>query len=531
MKKFIGFLFSVLFIIGCGSDNSTKEDSTNSNTTLNPEYFSGARVVSTVATLPTCNTATQGELFYISSLQQFQFCNNNSYQVISLVGPAGATGLKGATGTTGSVGATGATGATGPIGLTGLKGATGTTGSIGLTGATGTPGTAGVQGIQGIQGNPGIDGLSLTWKGVSNTAPINPQLNWIYYNSTSYKTYIYNGSSWDVLIDNYESAIKKIIAFQFNEFVGITTIDNVNHTVVVQCGSDINFQFQNLTANFIIAGAGVEVNNTIQSSGVTQNNFFTPVIYKVFSNDGTYQEYTVSVVLAMASNISSGLLLYYNFNDKTSTDYSGNNNNGVDTIPSGYSNCDRHDCGGTTKWARGWGTQGTDKTTIASPNGFNTATSISISFWISGYSNESFGTVISKGAFALSPLSNYETFGINLNKTTVFQENHIIFYLRLSAYTNFNITSSSTIGLNSGTNLWNHVVCTYGDNVVRIYINGVIDTYSKLTNGGTLVNNTLPIVIGADNNDAYHLTEKMLDDFRIYNRVINQLEIQDLYNE
>ncbi|MBN1462901.1 MAG: DUF1566 domain-containing protein, partial [Paludibacteraceae bacterium] len=51
----------------------------------------------------------------------------------------------------------------------------------------------------GIQGIQGIAGVSVVWQGSLASAPASPQLNWGYYNTTDKKSYIYNGSAWDVI--------------------------------------------------------------------------------------------------------------------------------------------------------------------------------------------------------------------------------------------------------------------------------------------------------------------------------------------
>lgn len=53
--------------------------------------------------------------------------------------------------------------------------------------------------ITGPQGPAGTNGISISWKGTLSAAPANPQLNWAYYNSTDKKSYIWDGSTWQIL--------------------------------------------------------------------------------------------------------------------------------------------------------------------------------------------------------------------------------------------------------------------------------------------------------------------------------------------
>ena len=48
-------------------------------------------------------------------------------------------------------------------------------------------------------GQDGEDGLSIVWRGERSSHPSSPQENWAYYNSTDNKSYIYDGSSWQIL--------------------------------------------------------------------------------------------------------------------------------------------------------------------------------------------------------------------------------------------------------------------------------------------------------------------------------------------
>jgi len=45
----------------------------------------------------------------------------------------------------------------------------------------------------------GDKGDSIVWKGASASAPANPQVNWAYRNTTDGKSYIYDGTSWNIM--------------------------------------------------------------------------------------------------------------------------------------------------------------------------------------------------------------------------------------------------------------------------------------------------------------------------------------------
>lgn len=117
------------------------------------------------------------------------------------------------TGPQGPTGATGATGAQGPQGdgivdiedngdgtldiTYGNSGDVITTGD--LTGPQGPTGAQGAQGPQGIQGPQGDPGISVNWLGTFGSAPATPDLNDAYYNSTDGVSYIWDGSTWQIV--------------------------------------------------------------------------------------------------------------------------------------------------------------------------------------------------------------------------------------------------------------------------------------------------------------------------------------------
>lgn len=70
---------------------------------------------------------------------------------------------------------------------------------------------------------------------------------------------------------------------------GIITDNNI--AVSMPYGTDIN----NLVAEFVTTGTKVIVNDTIQTSGTTPNNFANPVTYTVYGVNGSYQNYIVTV--------------------------------------------------------------------------------------------------------------------------------------------------------------------------------------------------------------------------------------------
>jgi len=124
------------------------------------------------------------------------------------VGPTGPTGPTGLVGPTGSgIGPTGPTGVAGTNGAVGATGPTGSVGATGPTGANGTNGNNGAAGPIGATGANGTNGISIHWLGTFPIAPSSPSLNDAYYLSTMGKSYIWNGSSWQMMTQNGTNGI------------------------------------------------------------------------------------------------------------------------------------------------------------------------------------------------------------------------------------------------------------------------------------------------------------------------------------
>ena len=86
------------------------------------------------------------------------------------------------------------------------------------------------------------------------------------------------------------SSAKNITAFSLNGTSGVISGSNI--TVTMPFGTVVT----GLLATFTTDGESVSVGATPQTSGVTPNNFSSPVIYTVTAADTTTQNYTVTVV-------------------------------------------------------------------------------------------------------------------------------------------------------------------------------------------------------------------------------------------
>jgi hypothetical protein len=63
-------------------------------------------------------------------------------------------------------------------------------------------GAEGPQGPEGPAGTDGSDGISLNWLADSSTAPSSPSENDAYYNTTDKKSYVWDGSAWQTVVED-----------------------------------------------------------------------------------------------------------------------------------------------------------------------------------------------------------------------------------------------------------------------------------------------------------------------------------------
>ncbi len=95
------------------------------------------------------------------------------------------------------------------------------------------------------------------------------------------------------------SGDKAITAFSFPALSVTATIDEGNHTVAatVPHGTSVT----GLVAAFTHTGQTVQVGAVVQTSGVTANDFSSPVTYTVVAEDSSTQDYMVTVTVAASS--------------------------------------------------------------------------------------------------------------------------------------------------------------------------------------------------------------------------------------
>lgn len=89
---------------------------------------------------------------------------------------------------------------------------------------------------------------------------------------------------------------KAITTFALNGVAGAIDEEAKTIAVTLRSGTDVT----DLVAKFTTTGTSVEVKNATQISGVTANNFTSPVEYLVTADDLTTEAYTVTVIVSSA---------------------------------------------------------------------------------------------------------------------------------------------------------------------------------------------------------------------------------------
>lgn len=97
------------------------------------------------------------------------------------------------------------------------------------------------------------------------------------------------------------SSAKTITAFSFPSGTGV--INETTHTISVNVSNSTNVTA--LVATFITTGASVSIATTPQVSGITANDFTIPKSYTVTAENGTTQDYVVTVTVLAATQTAN----------------------------------------------------------------------------------------------------------------------------------------------------------------------------------------------------------------------------------
>ncbi len=115
---------------------------------------------------------------------------------------------------------------------------------------------------------------------------------------------------WDVIVSVADaSSDKDIVDFNLPNQIDDETINTFNHTVdvTVAQGTDVS----SLIADFVLSDyATANISGTAQTSGTTANDFTNPVTYTVVAQDGSEQDWTITVTISTEDNTEANITAY-----------------------------------------------------------------------------------------------------------------------------------------------------------------------------------------------------------------------------
>lgn len=164
------------------------------------------------------------------------------------------------------------------LNLTIPKGSTGASPvfqSVNVT--TGAPGTSAAGSLAGTATQPilnltipkgiaGDNGISIIWKGTFTAAPLNPLINWAYYNSALRTSFVYDGTTWQVLAK--DGAASFLLASGVANGPAALMVAGGTISIVVTLSQNMGGTDYQATAS-LYAVASVSILGTLVMQGIT----------------------------------------------------------------------------------------------------------------------------------------------------------------------------------------------------------------------------------------------------------------------
>lgn len=224
-------------------------------------------------------------------------------------------------------------------------------------------------------------------------------------------------------------------------------------------------------------------------------------------------QFRIKVTATEKLNLSYGLVAYYPFNGNAD-DESGNNRHGVLVSSPGFS-ADRF---GVSGKAVRFHTNTDEHVSI--PYYYYGLNPISISVWFKSIEIPDYPFI------ALTSLFDATT-GVDYR---IFQTDSSIGVAQHNPGVTWNSTSLFPISLSS----WYHIVATYSDHYLSLYINGEFYNRVHCSNpsitSGLSTEYNIGTMFGVHDPEIYSIGGDV-DDVRFYNRVVTNSDIQALYHE
>jgi len=254
------------------------------------------------------------------------------------------------------------------------------------------------------------------------------------------------------------------------------------------------------------------LNTTVASAPLTPSLTFGPDLYAAALTI-LYTSFPPSSCMA---TVTDGLVAQYLFNGNAN-DASGNGKNGNPVNGPTY---------GTDRYNRSNSAlqlNGTNQY-VSLPSSISITNEISISFWMK--TNLSDSGFWPWGTFVIDrDLCGFQrdwSVGLGTGGKLQFNTGKV--------GTDYVLTSTTNVNDDN----WNHIVVVRDttNQIKRIYINGQLNT-SVSFDKQAFANNSINIYVGASVcvTSTHHYYKGLIDDLRLYNRVLTEAEIQQLYNE
>ncbi len=250
----------------------------------------------------------------------------------------------------------------------------------------------------------------------------------------------------------------------------------------------------------------IEINNVNANNDILSGGQGDDTIYGQAGNDTIYGDELTTTNSSSSSTLANGLVAHWDFNEA-----SGNvagDATGHHSATLNNANGDQWQ-GGQTGGALNFDGSN-DYGTVADSAALDITDTLTLSTWVKADSFDYWDGLINKGSYSIP-------YGLDLTNDG-----------RLIFQTNYGFSSgervfTSNASLNQGQ--WQHVAVTYDGSNVRFYIDGQLD--STQSANLTFETNNESLILGADFTANAHFDGAM-DDARIYNRALNENEVEEL---
>ncbi len=222
--------------------------------------------------------------------------------------------------------------------------------------------------------------------------------------------------------------------------------------------------------------------------------------------------FSVLTVRSQVIQLDSGLVAYYPFNGNA-IDESGNGNNG--TINGAMLTDDRFGNENSAFCFDGI----SDNIKVPDSDILDIISEISIAGWLNKDSDTAWASMVTKGG-EFGEENNY-----TIHNNT---DGGIIFTSYNESGTGGGICNSEIV---IPINEWHFVAFTWDGNYAKIYIDGILDVESVTEMPGVFLANNSSLFISVDYPGDTEFFHGYLDDIRIYNRWLNEEEIEELYTD